>query len=514
MKASLCADTSTRRHPSTASPEARIYDKRDTTISYNMKPSATMGQLPAELLDLILDQCDHASLKELRLTSQCLGRMSTPRVFEHVYMALFDHCLTNFVHLATSRLARHVRQLTFYSDVLPDWTYPDWELSIDFRQELKGRAASSKDGCSQTGELISTCGCDSCRARRLVDCPTDTSHTLPSHDFTVEELDAGWELYSALALAQQKWCTGPQHLVFKEHFARLPNIEQVSVNGAGPSEVQSDLWPIWRRLRDRILVDPRSWMNKRHLADEEVEGQAALSLLQAVGWRAQFSGTKPVTKMSVNALHSRSYSDLMGIDALDKQHRLNQMTDGFSSLTELKYRTRAMLPRAWAADDSIASETARFLRAATQLRRLHLAYIDTPVFRGHAQFQRSALTDLIHEDGVTWPHLEHLALSVDLEGAELVSCLRHHESIRSLELTNMALLHARPVLEEIPRVRKLDHVSIKSIWSRVRTDDRPGLRCMLTRGTDTNEEPGRSIKEYLLGKRKELPDLHDATNPQ
>lgn len=67
-----------------------------------------MEVLPVEMLDLILDRCEHASLKRLRFVNKEFHDIPTPKVFEHVYMAMFDEHLEHLRLISQSVLAKHV----------------------------------------------------------------------------------------------------------------------------------------------------------------------------------------------------------------------------------------------------------------------------------------------------------------------------------------------------------------------------------------------------------------------
>lgn len=50
-----------------------------------------MDDLPEELLAAICEQCDHASLKSLRLVQKQVSAVSTPAVFEHFFSTPSGH---------------------------------------------------------------------------------------------------------------------------------------------------------------------------------------------------------------------------------------------------------------------------------------------------------------------------------------------------------------------------------------------------------------------------------------
>lgn len=77
-----------------------------------------MDRLPEELLALICEQCEFASLKACRLVNSRFHEASTCHVFEHLYLGLFEYSLLNAREIARGPLAKHVKKLTIYSDIV------------------------------------------------------------------------------------------------------------------------------------------------------------------------------------------------------------------------------------------------------------------------------------------------------------------------------------------------------------------------------------------------------------
>ena len=86
-----------------------------------------LQSLPDELLDLLLSYCEHPSQKHLRLVNHRISNITTPYVFEHVYIGLFAESLYKLGSIARSRLAYHVKKFTLYIDALPHWSQSEWE---------------------------------------------------------------------------------------------------------------------------------------------------------------------------------------------------------------------------------------------------------------------------------------------------------------------------------------------------------------------------------------------------
>ena len=152
-----------------------------------------MESLPAELLERILDWCDISSLKNLRLVNSHLGSASTSRVFEDFHMGFFDEGLQKLCGLAKSKLAKHVRSFTLYSDVLPNWD----------QKAFESRAKVS----AAVFEVLKTIPDQMIEAR----------------------LYNAWREFASLLRDQRGWRNEVQGLLFREHFSMLPNVATASV---------------------------------------------------------------------------------------------------------------------------------------------------------------------------------------------------------------------------------------------------------------------------------------------
>ena len=60
-----------------------------------------MDQLPEELIALVCEHCDHASLKNARLVNKPFKASADPLVFEHFYMGLFGYGLCGLLRPIT-----------------------------------------------------------------------------------------------------------------------------------------------------------------------------------------------------------------------------------------------------------------------------------------------------------------------------------------------------------------------------------------------------------------------------
>lgn len=90
-----------------------------------------MDELPVELLAQIVDYCDHYSRKQLRCINKIFHDLATPLIFDEVYVATFKHSLAKFTSIASCHLAKHVRKLVFFNDMLPKYTQVGQLLKLD-----------------------------------------------------------------------------------------------------------------------------------------------------------------------------------------------------------------------------------------------------------------------------------------------------------------------------------------------------------------------------------------------
>ncbi|KAK3715964.1 hypothetical protein LTR37_006694 [Vermiconidia calcicola] len=468
-----------------------------------------MDALPAELVDLILDHGDHSSLKCLRGVSKRYHNAATSRVFEHFYMALLDDSLEKLCHLSKSPLAKHITRFTFYCDILPDqeiWRRRDWEQRIDHRPDYRiwARERDISPRVSLEGRQYD--------GRSFKD-----YETLPRHSFTEQQLDRAWEEFIRLGLQQRGWREDVHSLIFKEHFAMLPNLVECTAVTATPFKGKTSNWPVWKRLRLRMLVSPDDWMYKTtHWKDGHrgtMAGQAALCLLEAVGFRACFVGTKHIDKLTVHASQSGPWRRLMGRTAgtqtIYHNTRYHTVLDGFRHLTELDLRISHVAENDQDNSEATGIEIVELLHSATQLKRLSLAYSDVgPAFAFTTLSSEPTLAPLFKGKS-PWTQLEHLALNLDAPHSLLLPFFRSlSTTLVSLELRDMFVEDPDELINQIPKVLKLRHIYIECIWRgfslRSATEE---IRCVFQQGSDVDEQYERAVKAYLLREATECPDF-------
>jgi hypothetical protein len=484
-----------------------------------------MDRLPDELIALICEHCDHADQKTARLVSWRLHDASSPSVFEHFYLGLFEYGLTALSDLSKSSLAKHVKKLTLFSDIIPSWTKGSYEKAIDMRPDfskwLQGRKSEIREGYEGVG--ITT--------RLYPGDPRREYEALKRHDLSQEELDAGWLHYSECVRQQARWCQWRHGRRFREAFAALSNLTEANVQCATPFSGRTNNWPVWKGLRNVIRVGPDDFVWRQDIAELDyahLSGQAALCLLEALAYRASFPGVKQIKSLSVHSSHLEPYMDLLDddpsgpkvfmayseeIDELMAFRDARHLTllDGFRNLTSLRLHIPHATVSAHVSANGVgmADETMDFLRSARHLRKLDLRYGDDEMSPDDES--DSQLEDLFDTDEVVFPDLQDLALATNVPAEKLLNFLANHKgSLRSLELRDMLIHNVDLAIEQIPRIIKLDHVYMECLWDdacRTEGEFDVNYLCTLSRGTDFDAAYEQAVKAYLLGHVQTMPQI-------
>lgn len=199
-----------------------------------------METLPLELLDHILEHCDHSSLKRLRLVARHLTDKCTPRVFENFYMAEFLESLDKLLALSKSSLSKHVKSVTYFCDFLPLWSREEWETSMNFCCSASCSNTSSQHLIPQSGfEYIRLRGrvekdfltWESCHDAAVEEYqPPRMKHT-----FTEGELELGWATFKLLKRTQRDWRHAEEGLAFQKAFAAFPHLTEVTATAHNPA---------------------------------------------------------------------------------------------------------------------------------------------------------------------------------------------------------------------------------------------------------------------------------------
>ncbi|CZT22850.1 uncharacterized protein RCC_08556 [Ramularia collo-cygni] len=467
---------------------------------------SSMDRLPEELLALICEHCEHADLKVCRLVNKRLCEASTCHVFEDLYLGLFEYSLFKARDISKSPLAKHVKRLTIYSDIVPSWTKDSWLGAIDFRPAFSIYLASRKSqvrGFESDSPVIS---------RLYSGDPRRDYDTLPRHTFTESELTAGWNSYQRVVGEQTLWRQDAHGLMFKELFSLFPNLTDASVQCAVPFSGRCNTWPLWRNLRERIFVGPDDFVWRQPIEEPDYAhqtGQAALLLLEAIGYRSSFAATKQITKLNIHSSHLDPYLSLMDRSCGSHGKRYQTILAGFQHLTSLYLHVPHATVSAHVSGLGVSVETMEFLRTARHLRKLDLRYGDDEMSPDDES--DSQLESLFDSDDVLWPQLEKLSLATNVPAEILLKFLRNHaDSLNALELRDMLIHNVDLAIQQIPKILTLQHCYMECLWddaSRVSNESDVNYLCVLSRGTDFNSPYEESVKAYLLGQSETMPPL-------
>ena len=486
-----------------------------------------MNDLPPELLDWILEQCPHSALKNMRLVNHYYHDASTPKVFEHFYMGQFTSCLENLISLSKSPLGKHIKRFTFYSDYFPLWskdqTREIWNRLIDFRPEF--------DAWRNGRDLGFECERGDERWRRW-EARTIRNNVdeIPRHYFNLQELNEGFEEFERLRADAGVWVTNEYALLFKEHFAMLPNLtEAICAPASFLFPENASRAPVWKRLRRRMLVSPDDWNDaKKHtlagrrshrvLPSERVRAQPALCVLEGLGFRASFAGTRQIHKLTVHLEHEISLQKFMlqthrstpDSSSLHGKARFNLVKEAFQHLTDLNWRmdgSDLLAARRSKAD----IEAIELLQSAKQLRRLSLAYgadHDNPPELSLLRLDVQHPLGPLFETPLLWPHLEHLGLSATMPHSSLLrflACLP--PSLCSLELWDMMIEDIMDLLRRIPQMLSLRHINLREL-THFHGETEDELFChAFKRGLNVEGEYEQAVRAYLLAQSDELPNV-------
>lgn len=469
-----------------------------------------MEHLPTELLELIVEECEFASLKALRLSNKRSCLVATSHVFQGFHMGLFQYSLEKLRELAKSRLAAHVKSFTFHSDILPDWSYEKWKVSIDFRP---GFAEYMKDHRLE----------DPTRTRAPMHRMIAGRHysSLPKHGFTESELREAYQKYRRIRESQVAWREDCESLVVKEMFAMLPNVRSVAVVIAGPFHGKNNIQPVWQGLRKEIFVGPDDWVLSSDSEPQEVQAQlaykelASLTMLEAIGYRRCFWGVAPVASLRVHSGRRISYRDLMGAtygrgaSPTIPSHgsRFNTMLQGFGGLTQIHLN---LAYDTYNRDDDgkVVTELAAMLREAPALRELDLAARDDR----EKPFEEPEDLDLLGKlmaSPPPWEHLEVLKLELNTTERSLVALLhRSAPSLRTLELRDCAVKESTDswasVLSQIPTLLQLQTFYFECLWEWGEAD---GSVCYFEQGTKEGSPHNAAFEGFMLHRGGVMPDL-------
>ncbi|KAI7551663.1 hypothetical protein KC331_g2407 [Hortaea werneckii] len=513
-----------------------------------------MDELPPELIELIVHQCDFASLKHLRLVAKPFEHIATPLVFRDFYAAFFAYSLNNIGNVANSRVAKHVKHLTIWADILPDWEQYEWRQESDDRPSFLAWEARRKEliaadclKAHRTAVKLYPCPdgdiegglCGECLGR-IEDLRDEYADNVL--DPALDQLEKAWTRFCQLKDEQWNGLTEDVYgIMLKEHLSRLPNLESVAVKPATAPEEEIKNLPVWKSLEKEILVSPKSWMQIAGPGLHDVfDGESVYNpeflssplqwTLEAVGHRAQFSGTKQVKRLDLvhndltplkEVIRAAAEASCNSNNPLAQGVRFQTVVEAFSHVQDLSFQ----FPHAGEGEEvygrQFRDEASEFLHAAKNLEILKIRYPDDELgdrsttrrqidLSGHFADLESNL------DAFQWPHLTSLSLSTNVKADPFLSFLAAHSTtLRSLTLFEMDLGDVRKVLSAVPSVLPgLTDVHVEGVFDLRQgapgPEDPDGVWAhYLIEGTSHQDAYEQDVKRYLLGQREELPLLYD-----
>ncbi|KAI6819396.1 hypothetical protein KC340_g242 [Hortaea werneckii] len=330
--------------------------------------------------------------------------------------------------------------------------------------------------------------------------------------------------------------------MLKEHLSRLPNLESVAVKSAMAPEEEIKNLPVWKSLQREILVSPKNWMKISGpglhdiFDDEGAHSPEFLSsplqwTLEAIGHRAQFSGTGQVKRLDLlhndltplkAVIRAAAEASNTSENPLAQGVRFQTVVEAFSHVQDLTYEFPYAGEGEFSYGRQFRDEAVELLHAAKNLEVLKLQYLDEARDQGSMSME-FGLSDHFADieskpDAFSWPHLTSLSLSTNVKAKPFLAFLAaHSRTLRSLTLIDMDLGDVQKVLSAIPSVLPgLQDVHVKRVLDLIQGT--PGMEdeddvwaYHLIEGTSHQGTYEQNVKRYLLGQREELP-LLDAEN--
>ncbi|KAK3058523.1 hypothetical protein LTR09_000087 [Extremus antarcticus] len=414
--------------------------------------------LPVELLEVIFDSCEIASLKTVRLACKQYCDIATRRVFENFHLAMLDEKLKHLRPISKSPLATHVKAFTFWSDVLPSFGPPvqhereNWEGTIDCRPDMmNAHMALRRD---PVNAMLDTSNIKYLRV------PVTNGTSSGRLTFTNQELEAGWREVQRLREEQQAWKKEDTITRFKEYSCQLPNITQAQVLHSTALAERSSRSRIWKRLRPRMLAGPHEWLGRRGqhtLLDDSDQAIHLRCGMQAIGFRASRGGIRQIEKLDVRASLRGRLQDLYMDTMQGQKSRCRLLHEAFKHVSNLTLG----VPDAHLFDCELATELVSLLHSATKLRTLNFAYVRNEKFiNGPA----GSLVD----NPPHWPQIRDLSLNTANTGSgALLELLRHlAPTLCSLKLYDLKITDGIGFVKQIPEILQLRRVYLERIVHR------------------------------------------------
>ncbi|KAF4313115.1 chromatin modification-related protein eaf7 protein [Botryosphaeria dothidea] len=429
-----------------------------------------MDQLPEELLDLVIDECDFTSLKHLRCACRTLARLTAPHIFEHVHIGMFTDSLRKLCSIAAhADLHKMVKRLTYHGELLPYFENRDeYAERIDMRPPF---SLFYQMYCFQRGLPVLPSG--DMRYREAKSAALAIWTKLPKVDPELD-LDVYFRDYQSIWEEQQEWGE-ERSAILRRAICNLPNLEAADVL-TQEMGMPKNHGPVWGRLLPCILQGPDDWKfidsNEEASLGVSLDGAQQIShLLKALCERTgrpvrslKFSTSNHVfwsqsTKLPL--VHPSVWPEELG--SLEVHSRVYDMRRAFRNLTHLELLIS--FDQNWDRRDLIGGGMKAFLHEAKSLENLHFGYSEETKDREDDRWD-----DPLQILGdIHWPALHTLHASFTTREHLLTDLFKRHAStLRHLSLVDMALAKAQgswaSIIEKIPHILKLEYIYVESLW--------------------------------------------------
>lgn len=377
----------------------------------------------------------------LRLVNKLFEEIITPWLFNEVHVRLFPRSLESFRGLCHSGLAKHVKEIHFHPDLLPEWDEEDWYSTLHY---------NGKD-------MI------------LEDIDSMYSGEHP-------ELDVEWTAYRTILELQEPWRenTADCTKLLESRLSMLPNLRKTTVAWCylGDRDRDSEFYRTSSGTR---------YIRSDHILQDSTESEDALALayVEAIGLRSASARVKQVETLVFELTSYLSSQYLMGTSDSRRDVVTNhtlRWQNVIKTFAYLKELTLA-IPGAVVHDVQTSADkkghvkdTCEILRAAKNLEKLNLIYGDIDstnspdlvamsddLGRRCWMLPQFALMPFLSSPETTFPHLKDLRIKATVPGQEFSDFLRLHAStLRRLEICDSYSDNWDVVLYSIARYLILD----------------------------------------------------------
>lgn len=426
---------------------------------------------PVELLELICDFTEFATLKNLRLTCKTLADITTPRLFSHFYMGFFPTHLTRLIQLAENpTLSACIKHFTLVGDILPDFGSQEaYEKLIDLRPPwstfraayTKQRSVSAVPAALAHDHLHS---CDLSSPPALLD-PHERMQlsaeyaSLPRHNLTPSDVSKHYQKWNLLRQQQLSW-SDHEHALFARAFATLPNLVIVSNKRCEFSD--NNVAPPWKSLRRGILVGPDDWMmgigaevtdgprhNSQTIWEDPVHMEHTVALMAGILERAKQPHVSPIQTLQLRNIASQPFLKPASSYTTRPPYQCT-MTPSMDAFRHLRFLRLDINYELWVGTHgsqftrihSLLTQLSNMLTSAINLQHLNLNLVDDDFdFEDLIDAEMLEIEDLLTHLGTpSLPALHTLELSCTTTQKSLKTFLEKSAvHVRTLRLIDCSL---------------------------------------------------------------------------